>query len=130
MWLAGADNFAVERGKAEKALEWMNAYAKKNNLKFEARLASDSIETIKFGSFQFFSWSGEWSTARNVVKKVSGKLGIKTIESGFHEKRDLLSAMLGARSEFAKVYSAGRLAGKIEMVKKSGHWTARAESFA
>lgn len=128
--MASADNFGVERTSAEKAIEWMNAYAVKNKLKFQARLGGNSIQTVKFGDFQLFSWNGEWSTARNIIKKVSGKLNIKTIESGYHEKRDLLSAMFGASSEYAKVYSSGRLAGNLELVKKSGRWTAHAESFA
>jgi hypothetical protein len=130
MLLAGADNFGLEHGKGEKAIEWMNSYAEKNKLKFDARLAGNTMQTIKFGSFELFSWSGEWSTARNIVKKVSGKLGIKTIEAGYHEKRDLISAMFGSSSEFAKVYSSGRLAGNLELVKKAGRWAAQAESFA
>ena len=128
--MAGADNFGLEKGKAEKAIEWMNTYASTNKLRFEARLLGQSVETIKFGSFQFFSWSGEWSSARKIIKKVSSKLGIKTIESGFHEKRDLLSAMFGASSEYAKVYSSGRLVGNLELVKKSGRWIPQSESFA
>lgn len=128
--MAGADNFGLEKGKAEKAIEWMNTYSNTNKLRFESRLLGQSVETIKFGNFQLFSWSGEWSSARKIIKKVSGKLGIKTIESGFHEKRDLLSAMFGASSEYAKVYSSGRLVGNLELVKKSGKWTPQSESFA
>ena len=127
--MASADNFGLEDGKAEKAIEWMDAYAKKYSLKFEARLAGHNIQTIKFGAFQFFSWTGEWSSARNIVKRASSKLSIKTFESGFHEKRDLISAMFGSSTEYAKVYSSGRLVGNLELVKSSGSWTARAESF-
>ncbi len=128
--MASADNFCLEEGKAEKAIEWMNAYAEKNGLEFEAKLSGQSMQTIKFGSFQLISWSGEWSTARNVIKKVSGKLGVKTVESGFHEKRDLLSAMFGGGTEYAKVYSSGRLVGNLVLARKSGQWVAKSESFA
>ena len=128
--MAGADNFGIEQGKGDKAVKWMNDYAEKNKLKFEARLVGRSMQTIKFGNFELFSWTGEWSTARSTVKKVSGKLGIKTVETGYHEKKGLLSAMFGSSSEFAKVYDSGRLAGKLELVKKSGHWTAQTETFA
>lgn len=107
----------------------MNSYAKKNNYKFEARPAGYSFQTIKFGSFQVIKWSGEWSAARKVIEKVSSKLSVKVIESGFHEKRDLLSSMFGASSEYAKVYSSGKLVGRIEMEKKLGMWTAKTESF-
>lgn len=108
----------------------MNSYAKKNGLKFDARLAGYSMQSVKFGSFQVISWKGEWSTARNIIRKVSDKLKIKTIESGFHANRDLLSAMLGGGAEYAKVYSSGRLAGNIELVRKGGRWAPKAESFA
>lgn len=130
MSLAGADSFGVEQGKAQDAVEWMNAHAKKNNQKFEAKLAGYSMQTIKFGAFEMITWSGDWAVARSIIKKASGKVGAKMIESGYHEKRDLLSAMFGSPSEFGKVYSNGKLVGHIETVKKSGRWTAKAESFA
>jgi hypothetical protein len=128
--LAGADSFGVEQGKAQEVVEWMNAYAKKNNQKFEARLSGYAMQTTKFGIFEMITWSGEWSAARNIIKKTSGKVGAKVIESGYHEKRDLLTAMFGSSSEFGKVYSNGKLVGQIETVKKSGRWTSKAESFA
>jgi hypothetical protein len=130
MSLAGADSFAVEQGKSQEVIEWMNAQAKKNNQKFQAKLSGYTMETVKFGTFEMISWSGDWTVARGIIKKASGKLGAKVIESGYHEKRDLLSAMFGSSSEFGKVYSNGKLVGQIETVKKSGKWTARAESFA
>lgn len=128
--LAGADSFGVEQGKAADVVEWMNAQAKKSNQKFEAKLAGYSMQTIKFGSFEMIAWSGDWAVARSIIKKASGKLGAKVIESGYHEKRDLLSAMFGSSSEFGKVYSNGKLVGQIETAKKSGKWTSKAESFA
>jgi len=130
MLLAGADSFAVEQGKAQEVVEWMNAQAKKNNQKFEAKLAGYIMQTTKFGSFEMISWSGEWPAARSIIQKVSSKMRAKVIESGYHEKRDLLSSMFGNSSEFGKVYSNGTLVGHIETVKKSGKWKAKAESFA
>ena len=53
----------------------------------------------------------------------------KVIESGYHEKRELLSAMFGSSSEYGKVYSDGKLVGQIEMIKKSSKWTVKVESF-
>jgi len=126
--LAGADSFAVQQGKAVDVVEWMNVYAKKNSQKFQAKLAGYTMETIKFGSFEMIAWSGDWSVARSIIKKASGKLGAKVVESGYHEKRDLLSAMFGG-AEHAKVYSKGSLVGQLELDKKSGRWTAKAESF-
>jgi len=130
MPLAGADSFAVERGKAEEVVEWMNEYAKKNNQKFQAKLSGYMMETTKFGTFEMISWSGDWSVARSIMQKTSNKMRAKVIESGYHEKRDLLSAMFGSSSEFGKVYSNGKLVGQIETIKKSGRWTSKAESFA
>lgn len=129
MILAGADSFAVAEDRAQAAIEWMNTLAKKNNQKFQAKLAGYSIQTNRFGSFKIISWNGEWSSARNIIRKTSSKLGTKVIESGYHEKRDLLSAMFGNATEFGKVYSNGKLIGQIAMEKKSGKWMAKYESF-
>ena len=130
MSLAGSDNFAVEQGKAKEVIEWMNEHAKKNRQKFQAKLSGYTMETTKFGTFEMVVWSGDWSVARTIMQKASGKVRAKVIESGYHEKRDLLSAMFGSSSEFGKVYSGGKLIGQIETIKKSGKWKAKAESFA
>ena len=126
--MAGADSFAVEQGKGKEAVDWMNEYAKKNKLKFEAKLEGYSMQSVKFGVFELISWKGEWSVARSIMKKVSGKLRIKAIESGYHEKKDLLSSMFGS-AEFGKVYSGGNLVGQIELTSKGGRWTLKAESY-
>lgn len=130
MPLAGADSFAVEQSKAQEVIDWMNEHAKKNSQKFSVKLSGYAMETTKFGTFEMMSWNGDWSVARGIMQKASGKMRAKVIESGYHEKRDLLSAMFGSSSEFGKVYSNGKLIGQIETVKKSGKWTAKAESFA
>ncbi len=127
--MAGADSFAVEHRKVEEAIKWMNAYAEKNNHKFEAKLAGYSMQTVKFGSFELITWSGDWSVARNIIKKASKQLRAKVIESGYHEKRDLLSAMFGASSEYGKVYSNGNPIGQIEMNRKAGRWVTKSESY-
>lgn len=128
--MAGADSFAVEQGRGDEAVKWMNEYAQKNKIKFEARLQDYSVATVKFGSFELISWKGEWSAARNIIKKTSGKLHMKALESGYHEKTDLLSSMFGASSEFAKVYSNGNLVGQIELKSKGGKWTVKNEAFS
>ena len=119
--MAGADNFAIEHRKAQQALEWINAYAKERT--------GYSMQTVKFGSFEMITWSGDWSAARNIIQKASKHLRAKVIESGYHEKRGLLSAMFGVSSEYGKVYSNGKLVGQIEMNKKSGRWIAQDESY-
>ena len=127
--MAGADSFAVEHRKAQQAIEWINSYAEKNNHKFECKLTGYSMQTVKFGSFEMMTWSGDWSDARNIIQKASKQLRAKVIESGYHEKRGLLSAMFGVSSEYGKVYSNGKLVGQIEMNKKSGRWIAQDESY-
>jgi len=128
--LAGADSFAVEQRKAQQAIEWINAYAERNNHKFECNLAGYSLHTIKFGAFEMVTWNGDWSTARNIFQKASKQLRAKMIESGYHEKRDLLSAMFGSSSEeYGKVYSNGKLVGQIEMNKKDRRWVSKNESY-
>jgi len=126
--VAGADNFAVEQGKGGQAVEWINEYAKKNELKFEAKLSGYSMQSVKFGAFELMSWKGDWSVARNIMKKASAKLRVKTIESGYHEKKDLLSAMFGS-AEFGKVYSNGNIVGQVELTSKGGRWAVKAESY-
>lgn len=126
--MAGADNFAVEQGKGGQAVEWINEYAKRNKLKFEAKLSGYSMESVKFGAFELMSWKGDWSVARNIMKKASAKLRVKTIESGYHEKKDLLSAMFGS-AEFGKVYSSGNIVGQVELTSKGGRWAVKAESY-
>jgi hypothetical protein len=127
--LAGADSFAVEGRKVQEAIKWMNDYAKKNNYNFKANLAGYSMQTVKFGTFELITWSGDWSAARNIVKKASKQLRAKVIESGYHEKQGLLSAMFGSSSEYGKVYSNGKFVGQIEMDRKAGRWVARSESY-
>ncbi len=126
--LAGADSFAVSQGEAAETVEWMNATVKKNKQRFHSKLSGYSMQTIRFGNFEIVSWSGDWSIARSIIRKASSKLGVKVIESGYHEKRDLLSSMFGG-SEFGKVYSNGKLVGQIEMEKKSGKWISKSESY-
>lgn len=125
--MARADNFAVEQGKADRAIEWMNSYAKKNNEKFEVKLEGYPLSTIKFGNFEVISWKGDWSTARNIILKASSKLNMKVLEAGYHKKGNLLSSFFGASREFAKVYRTGNLIGQIELGSKSGKWTIKSE---
>ena len=79
--MARADNFAVEKGKADKAIEWMNSYAKKNNEKFEVKLEGYFLSTIKFGSFEVISWKGDWSIARNIMLKTKQQVKHESIGS-------------------------------------------------
>ena len=127
--MARADSFAVEQRKAHQAVDWINEYAKTKNRKIESKLSGYSMHTVKFGSFEMVSWTGDWSDARDIIQRASRQLRAKVVESGYHEKRALLSAMFGSSSEYGKVYSNGKLIGQIEMVKKAGKWIAKTESY-
>ena len=128
--MAKVDNFAVEEGKEEKAVSWMNSYAKKNNQKFEAKLEGYRINTIKFGSFEVISWRGDWSAARKIMLKASEKLNMRILEAGYHEKGDLISSFFRRSDEFAKVYRSGNLIGNLKLDLKSGKWTVKSERSA
>ena len=127
--MARADNFAVEQRKAQEAVNWINEYAKKKDRKIESKLSGYLMHTVKFGSFEMVSWTGDWSDARDIIQKASKQLRAKVVESGYHEKRAILSAMFGSSSEYGKVYSNGKLIGQIEMAKKAGKWIAKAEIY-
>jgi hypothetical protein len=125
--LATTDNFAIEQGKAQRAIEWLNSYATKNNKKLEVRLEGYLLSTTKFGNFEVVSWRGEWSTARNLIIKASKKLNIKVVEAGYHVKGQLLSSLFGVSREFAKVYSGGNMIGNLELGIRSGRWIVKGE---
>ncbi len=127
--MARADSFAVEQRKAQEAVDWINEYAKKKDRKIESKLSGYSMHTVKFGSFEMVSWTGDWSDARDIIQRASRQLRAKVVESGYHEKRAILSAMFGSSSEYGKVYSNGKLIGQIEMTRKAGKWIAKAESY-
>jgi hypothetical protein len=126
--LASADNFAIEERNAAKAIEWMNSYASKNRKKFETKLEGYILSTTNFGNFEVISWSGDWSTARSIIIRVSRKLNLKVIESGYHQKGDFLRSLFLVSKEFAKVYSDGRLIGNIVLSVVSGKWTVESET--
>ncbi len=122
--MGGADNFAVEEGEGQKAVEWMNSRAKENNQKFEAKLEGYSLATTNFGNFEVISWKGDWSAGRNIMQKASRKLKIKIIEAGYQGKSVL--PFLGA-GEFGKVYSGGTFVGLVGLGTKSGKWIVTSE---
>jgi hypothetical protein len=117
--LGAANNFGVEEGRGQKAIEWINSRAKENNQKFDAKLEGYSLHSINFGNFEVISWKGDWSAARNIIQKASKKLSLKVIESGYHEK-SIIPFLAGG--EFGKVYSGGRLIGLVGLAIKSGKW--------
>ena len=125
--MTSANNFALEKGKSAKAIDWMNSYAKMKNRKLEIRSENYSLSTLKFGNFEAISWNGDWSAARLIIVKASSKLNMKVIEAGYHKKGSLISSLLGVSDEIAKVYSGGKLVGNIVLKSKSGKWIVKSE---
>lgn len=125
--LARSDNFAIEKGKAEKAITWMNNYATTRNKKFHAELIGYNLSTVNFGTFEVITWEGEWPAARHIIVKVSSKLNMKIIEAGYHSKSNILESFLGLGKEYGKVYSGGVLTGNIILGIKKGKIIADSE---
>jgi hypothetical protein len=125
--LAGADNFGVEDGMGHRATEWMNSYSKEKKMDFKARLEGYQISSKNFGNFEIISWSGNWTDARKIIIKSSSKLSMKVIESGYHQKDNLLLSFFGLGKEFAKVYKKGNYIGAIVLGMRSGKWYIKSE---
>lgn len=125
--LPHANNFAVELGKAERSIEWMNSFAKKHDKNFEVKVGEYSLSTIHFGDFKMISWKGDWTAARQIIVKASDKLSMKVIEAGYHKKENIVQSFFGMSKEFAKVYSGGTLVGNVVLAAHSGRWIIKSE---
>src|SRR5690242_12680861 len=125
--MASSDNFAIEKGKSITALKWINEFNSKNNKPFKIEISKNSLSTLNFGNFDLIKWEGEWSIARNIFKRVSSKLNIKVIESGYHEKGNVIHSFFGISKEYGKVYSGGKVIGTVIFTKKNGKWVADVE---
>jgi hypothetical protein len=120
--LASANNFGIEKGKADAALKWINEYLVKNNKSLKISVTPNQLNTLNFGTFDLIQWNGDWGIARNVIKKVSSKLNIKVVEAGFHKKGNIVESFFGMSQEYCKVYSSGKFVGTLILKKKTGHW--------
>lgn len=94
---------------------------------FKAQLEGYQISSKNFGDFEIISWSGNWSDARKIIIKSSSKLSMKVIESGYHQKDNLLLSFFGLGKEFAKVYKKGNYIGAIVLGMRSGKWYVKSE---
>ncbi len=118
-----SETFGIEKGHGQEAIDWLNEEAKKDNLKFEARLYGQDIETQNFGTFEMFSWIGDVQTARKMTIKVSKRFKIKVIEGGYKTKEKIFKI---AKQDYGVVrkgdkvighlaFSAPRLGGKWQV---------------
>ena len=109
--MAESETFGVESGFGERALEWMNARAKKNKSKFEARAYNYEITTKNFGTFEMFSWIGDVKVARSLITKVSMRFKIRVIEGGYRSKEKIFKRK---KTDFAMVRKGERVIGHLE----------------
>ena len=119
--MASANNFGIEKGKGDLALKWINEYLVKNNKSFKVSVTTNKLETLNFGTFDLIEWHGDWSIARNVIKKVSAKLNIRVVEAGYHKKGNIVESFFGMSQEYCKVYSSGKFVGTLILKKRSGN---------
>ncbi|MBA3976913.1 MAG: hypothetical protein H0X50_01795 [Nitrosopumilus sp.] len=125
--MASSNNFAIEKGKGEAAINWINGFTAKNKKPLKISISESSLNTLNFGNFNLIGWEGDWPVARNAIRKVSSKLNIKVIESGYHKKGNILESLFGMSKEYGKVYRGGKFIGTVMFAKKSGTWVAEKE---
>ncbi|MGI0076696.1 MAG: hypothetical protein ACREAU_04730 [Nitrosopumilaceae archaeon] len=107
-----SESFAVESGYGLKVVEWLNEEAKKQNVKFEARLYGHTITTQNFGSFEMFSWVGDVQIARKLIIKAGKRFKIKVIEGGYKTKERIFHTK---KSDYAIVRRGDKVIGHLEL---------------
>ncbi|MFM8658399.1 MAG: hypothetical protein ACKOCQ_00445 [Candidatus Nitrosotenuis sp.] len=106
-----SETFGIESGYGPEIIQWLNEEAKKDKLKFEARLYGQTIETQNFGSFELFSWVGDVQVARKLTVKASKRFKVKVIEGGYKTKEKILKM---SRQDYAMVKKGDRVIGHLE----------------
>jgi hypothetical protein len=109
--MKNSESFGIESGFGSKVIEWLNDEAKKQNLKFEARLYGHTIATQNFGSFEMFSWMGDVQIARKLIIKASKRFKIKVIEGGYKTKERIFHTK---KSDYAIVRKGEDVIGHLE----------------
>jgi len=105
-----SETFGIEDGYGQEAIDWLNEEAKKDKLKFEARLYGEEIETQNFGTFEMFSWIGDVQVARKLVIKASKRFKIKVIEGGYKTK-DRIFKM--SKQDYGLVRKGDKVIGRL-----------------
>lgn len=106
-----SETFAVEKGYGEEAINWLNDEAKKDGLKFEARLYGQEVTTQHFGVFELFSWIGDIQVARKLTIKVSKRFKIKVIEGGYKTKEKIIKFK---RQDYGIVRKGDKVIGHVQ----------------
>jgi len=109
--MKNSESFGIESGYGSEVIEWLNDEAKKQNLKFEARLYGHTITTQNFGAFEMFSWVGDVQIARKLIIKASKRFKIKVIEGGYKTKERIFHTK---KSDYAMVRKGEEVIGHLE----------------
>ena len=107
-----SESFGIEKGFGKKAVDWLNETAKKDGLKFEARLYDHELKTQNFGTFEMFSWIGDVQVARKLIVKVSKRFKIKVIEGAYKTREKIIHLK---RSDYALVRKGDKVIGHLEL---------------
>ena len=110
-----------------KAVEWMNSFSNKNNNSFNCELRDIPFRLFILEILKSYHWKGNWSDARKIIVKASGRLNMKVIEAGYHQKDNILLSLIGSSKEHAKVYKKGIFAAILVLGRKSGRWIVKSE---
>lgn len=116
-----SETFGIEKGHGQEAIDWLNEEAKKNNLKFEARLYGQEITTQNFGTFEMFSWMGDITVARKLTVKVSKRFKIKVIEGAYKTKERIFKMR---KQDYGLVRRGDKVIGHLEFASSviGGKW--------
>lgn len=116
-----SETFGIEKGFGREAVDWLNEEAKKNDLKFEARLYGHEITTQNFGTFEMFSWMGDIQIARKLTVKVSKRFKIKVIEGGYKTKEKIVKMK---KQDYGVVRKGDKVIGHVAFVapRIGGKW--------
>ena len=106
-----SETFGIEKNHGEEVISWLNEYAKKQNMKLEARLYGYTVSTKNFGDFEMFSWMGNVQNARKLIIKASKRFKIKVIEGGYKPKEKIFKMK---KFDFAKVKKGEKTIGQIQ----------------
>jgi hypothetical protein len=126
MMKSESETFGIEKGYGQQAVEWLNEEAKKDNLRFEARLYGHEVVTKNFGAFELFSWVGDIQVARKLIIKVSKRFKIKVIEGGYKTKERILKF---SRQDYGMIRKGDKVIGHIELSSSrfGGDWKVEKE---
>lgn len=116
-----SETFGIEKGYGEQAIEWLNAEAKENGLRFEARLYGHEISTQNFGAFEMFSWVGDIQVARRLTIKVSKRYKIKVIEGAYKTKEKIVKFK---KQDYGVIRKGDKVIGHLAFISSrlGGNW--------